>query len=148
MGERQLRYKHEFVDVVPDEIEEGVLYVSVKYKSVSHLCMCGCGEKVAFRLAPERFGIKFDGKAVSLSPSVGNSNFACRSHYWLEHGEVVWLPPLNDRQIERARRNAHRVTSGPSRRSTEFEDEYATDEVEEPTPSSSVWDRVRGVFGR
>ncbi|MGH2958723.1 MAG: DUF6527 family protein [Solirubrobacterales bacterium] len=148
MGERQKKYRHEFVEVVPENLIEGVLYVSLKYKSVSHLCMCGCGEKVVFRLAPQRFKIKFDGESVSLSPSVGNSNFACRSHYWLEHGEVEWLPPLSDRQIERARGNAHRVTTEPHRRSAGFEDEHAADESEFATESPSIWDHVRGVFGR
>lgn len=145
MGERQQTYRHEFVDLVPDDIEEGVLYVSIKYKNVSHLCMCGCGEKVVFRLAPERFKIKFDGKTVTLSPSVGNSNFECRSHYWLEHGELEWLPPLSDRQIQRARSNAHRITAEVPRRPIERDDELV-EEVAELAPSRSIWDRLKVVF--
>lgn len=116
MQAKQKTYRHEFIDLVPDALEEGVLYVSIKYKSVSHLCMCGCGEKVVSRLAPERFRFTFDGSQVSMYPSIGNSTFACRSHYWLEEGEVYWYTPLSDRQIERARKNAHRLPRLPSSR--------------------------------
>jgi hypothetical protein len=116
MAERQMTYRHEFVDFVPEELEPGVLHVSIKYKCVAHLCMCGCGEKVISRLAPERFRFTFDGGQVSIYPSIGNSTFVCRSHYWLEDGEVYWYPPLSDRQIDRARKNAHRMPRLPSAR--------------------------------
>ncbi len=116
MRAKQETYRHEFVELVPEVVEIGVLYVSLKYKSVSHLCMCGCGEKVVSRLSPERFRFTFDGAHVSMYPSIGNSTFACRSHYWLEDGDVYWYPPLSDRQIERARKNAHRKPLLPSTR--------------------------------
>lgn len=113
---KQKSYTHEFVEFVPDELEQGVLYVAFKYKCVAHLCMCGCREKVVSRLSPERFRITFDGNHVSMFPSIGNSTFDCRSHYWLEDGEIYWYPPLSDGQIDRARKNAHRLPLVPSSR--------------------------------
>jgi hypothetical protein len=37
---------HEFVELMPETIEEGVLYISIPYATASHLCPCGCGIKV------------------------------------------------------------------------------------------------------
>ena len=33
---------HEFVDFIPDVIEEGKLYVSIEYATTVHKCACGC----------------------------------------------------------------------------------------------------------
>ncbi|UXI66130.1 DUF6527 family protein [Tahibacter amnicola] len=81
---------HEFVDFVPEQLEPGTLYVSIRYKSASHLCCCGCGEKVVTPLSPTGWRLTYDGKTVSLSPSIGNWNLACRSHYWIERNRVEW----------------------------------------------------------
>jgi hypothetical protein len=39
---------HEFVEFVPSELKEGVLYVSVQYATAVHKCACGCGHKCDF----------------------------------------------------------------------------------------------------
>jgi len=36
----------EFVDAVPAAREEGKLYISLKYRTAIHSCLCGCGMKV------------------------------------------------------------------------------------------------------
>jgi hypothetical protein len=36
----------EFVEFIPKELEDGVLYVSVPYGTTVHKCACGCGNKV------------------------------------------------------------------------------------------------------
>jgi hypothetical protein len=41
----------------------------------------------------------FDGETVSLRPSVGNWNLACRSHYVTERGRVHEAGPWTDAQI-------------------------------------------------
>ena len=38
------QFKLKFLDNIPDELEEGVLYISMKYHTTAHLCACGCGE--------------------------------------------------------------------------------------------------------
>lgn len=45
----------------------------------------------------------FDGETVSLSPSIGNWNFACRSHYFIRRGRVVEATSWTDEQIEGGR---------------------------------------------
>jgi len=37
----------EFVESVPPELEDGVIYISMIYGTAIHKCCCGCGEKVA-----------------------------------------------------------------------------------------------------
>jgi len=63
---------HEFVEFVPRELRQGVLYVSIPYATVIHMCCCGCGQQVVTPLAPSQWTLSFDGKSISLHPSVGN----------------------------------------------------------------------------
>lgn len=30
---------------IPERLEEGILYVSIKYHTAAHLCPCGCKNK-------------------------------------------------------------------------------------------------------
>lgn len=80
--------QHKFVESVPEVMEEGVLYVSIPYCTVMHLCVCGCGHEVITPISPADWGLKFDGKSISLSPSIGNWSFDCRSHYWIRNNCV------------------------------------------------------------
>lgn len=82
------RIDHEFVEFVPDELDANTLYVSIRYATVVHLCLCGCGHKVVTPLAPTDWTLGYDGETVSLSPSIGNWSFPCQSHYWIRNGRV------------------------------------------------------------
>ena len=46
------RLGHEFVEGIPERLEEGVLYVSILYATAMHLCACGCGREVVTPLTP------------------------------------------------------------------------------------------------
>lgn len=81
-------FRHEFVEHIPEQVAEGVLYVSVRFGTVVHRCACGCGEEVVTPLGPAEWRLTYDGKTVSLAPSIGNWSFACQSHYWIEEGRV------------------------------------------------------------
>ena len=95
--------QHHFVEFVPEELAEGHLYVSLAYGTVVHLCCCGCGEQVVPPLTPKDWQLTYDGESVSLSPSIGNWSFACRSHYWIRRGRVVWARKWTDREVAAAR---------------------------------------------
>lgn len=82
----------EFVEFMPKEIEEGILYVSMTYGTAIHRCCCGCGEKVVTPFSATDWKLTYDGETVSLAPSIGNWNFRCRSHYWIERNRVRWAP--------------------------------------------------------
>jgi len=91
----------EFVEFVPERLDDGVLYISERYKTVSHKCCCGCGEEVITPLSPADWSLRVDGEHVSLHPSIGNWNFACRSHYWIRRNQVVWAGAMKEAEIAR-----------------------------------------------
>lgn len=88
---RHASLTHEFVEYVPAVLAEGVLYVSLRFATVVHLCPCGCGNKVVTPLSPADWQLLFDGEAVSLTPSIGNWSLPCQSHYWIRLDRVRWV---------------------------------------------------------
>jgi hypothetical protein len=94
---------HEFVEYIPSELEEGTLYLSIRFRTAVHLCACGCGDKVVTPIKPAKWHLAFDGNTVSLYPSVGSWQSACRSHYWIRSGMVQWAKPWTKEQIEAGR---------------------------------------------
>ena len=95
--------RHEFVRHVPEQLEDGVLYISVEFATAMHKCLCGCGLEVATPFAPTHWKLTFDGVSVSLRPSVGNWSYDCKSHYWIHRNRVVWARQLSPAEIERLR---------------------------------------------
>jgi len=93
---------YEFVDSAPAVLVPGRMYISIKYRAIVHLCLCGCGEKVLLRLAPEDWSVTFDGRSISIHDSVGNVGIPCRSHYIVRRNHVTWLSPLDHLDPERA----------------------------------------------
>lgn len=82
-----------FVEYVPTDLNDGLLYVSMEYATASHRCACGCGVRVVTPLGPADWILTFDGR-VTLSPSVGNGQFGCGSHYLIRQNRVVWCRPM------------------------------------------------------
>jgi hypothetical protein len=78
-----------FVDLAPEFLEEGNIYVSIKYKSAIHKCVCGCGNEVLTPFSPNDWQITYDGETISLYPSICNLNFECKSHYWITRNKVI-----------------------------------------------------------
>jgi hypothetical protein len=93
-----------FVEFIPDHLEEGILYISQRYRTCSHLCCCGCGEEVVTPLSPAEWSVKREGDTVSLWPSIGNWDYACRSHYVIRQNRVRWAGQMTTKQIERVQR--------------------------------------------
>lgn len=97
--------KHEFVEFITEELEQGTLYISIRFKTGTHLCCCACGNIVVTPLSPTDWKLIFDGKTVSLHPSIGNWSFPCQSHYWIRNNRIEWAPKWSREQIERGRRH-------------------------------------------
>jgi hypothetical protein len=91
---------HEFVDYIPDQLKDGVIYISIPYATVAHKCCCGCGDEVITPLSPTDWKLIFDGKTISLDPSIGNWSFDCRSHYWIIRNTVRWARRWSQKQID------------------------------------------------
>ncbi|HTY11500.1 MAG TPA: DUF6527 family protein [Bacteroidota bacterium] len=92
--------RHEFVELIPNNREEGVVYVSIKYATAVHNCCCGCGNKVVTPLSPTDWRLTFDGETISLHPSIGNWSFECQSHYWIINDKVKWAPKWTKKEIQ------------------------------------------------
>lgn len=104
----QTKLEHRFVERIPRALEPGVLYISLAYATAAHGCACGCGEEVMTPFTPTDWKMTFDGETVSLWPSVGNWQLACRSHYIIENGRVIRAGSWTQRRIaaEQARDKA------------------------------------------
>ena len=88
-----------FVEFIPRDVEFGILYVSERFKTATHLCACGCGTKVVTPLSPAEWQLHREGQTVTLNPSIGNWNDACQSHYLICRNRVVWAGKMSVRQI-------------------------------------------------
>ena len=90
-----------FVDHLPDILEEGILYISESFNISGHKCCCGCKEDVFLKLGPAKWHLKKNAQqSVSLSPSVGNWNYACQSHYWIRNNNIIEAGSMTDDEIE------------------------------------------------
>ena len=106
---------------MPKELQPGVLYVSEEFGTAAHLCPCGCGSKVRTPLSPAEWTLTVVNGRPSLSPSVGNWQKPCQSHYWIRDGEVRWSGSLTPAEIAGGRRAEHErriayYETSPSRR--------------------------------
>lgn len=91
--------RHEFVEFIPDVLDEGTLYISMGYAIVAHKCCCGCGQETITPLSPTDWKLTYDGKTISLDPSIGNWSFDCQSHYWVEGSTVMWATRWSREEI-------------------------------------------------
>jgi|JRYL01.1.fsa_nt_gb hypothetical protein len=107
--------RHSYVEYIPEKLEFGILYISRKYRTASHLCCCGCGLKVVTPLNPAKWHLTDHGQTVSLYPSIGNWSFPCRSHYWIDNGQIKWARAMSAKQISNVqkldRRDADRFAT-------------------------------------
>lgn len=84
--------QHKFVEFIPEQLDAGVLYISLEYCTAIHLCVCGCGNQVVTPILPDQWHLTFNGDGVTLDPSIGNWDFECRSHYWIRENKIVSAP--------------------------------------------------------
>lgn len=134
--------KNRFVQHIPDCLEPGVLYVSMEFGTAAHCCCCGCGEEVVTPFSPTDWKMIFDGESVSLMPSIGNWNSPCRSHYWIEQGEVCEAKPWTPCQID-----AERQRNVAAKREYYIETVIQDGEISPSSPAAvgetSFWSRIR-----
>jgi hypothetical protein len=126
------------VKYIPKELKQGILYVSKEFSIAVHLCACGCGSKVRTPLGPTEWSIEQTGSGPSLSPSVGNWQESCQTHYWIHRGEIRWEEQWTPEQISTGRRREEQ------RRAAYYD-------ARSPSPKEILhrfWRRVRGLFSR
>lgn len=79
-----------FCHYIPEDLEEGILYISMEYEAVMHKCACGCGTPVSTPITNNGWKLEFQGGLVTLSPSIGNFQIPCKTHYYIQKNQVVW----------------------------------------------------------
>lgn len=143
-----------FVEYIPDVLEKGVLYVSMEHAVASHKCACGCGFETVTPISPTDWQIHFDGRDVSLGPSIGNWNLPCRSHYWIDKGRICWASQMSTRAIDKGRERSqnaknrfYSAISGPEPSSTKSSSlQTTTDQVSSITSQKSLWANMRELI--
>lgn len=121
----------ELVESFPQPMASGTLYVSLMFNSCGHLCCCGCGREVITPLSPAQWSITYNGQDVSLSPSIGNWEIGCKSHYWIKNGRVQWS----------------RQFTQPEIRANQARDRAAIEEINVTAPTSrTLWQRIRDLL--
>ena len=123
--------KPNFVQYIPDEIAEGILYISMEFATAVHKCCCGCGNEVVTPFSPTDWSITFNGDSVSLDPSIGNWSFECQSHYWIENNAVRWSRRWSKQEID----------AGRARDQAAKENYYARDQRPKGARSLKKWFR-------
>lgn len=101
----KMSLQHKFVEFIPEKVEEGILYISIEYCTAIHKCVCGCGNEVVTPLSPTDWRLTFNGKSVTLHPSIGNWNFECQSHYWIRNNKIEFAGNWTEREIRLGREN-------------------------------------------
>jgi len=85
-----------FCDEIPEVLQEGILYITIKHSFANHLCACGCGKKSPTALTPVWKGewtlTNNQGK-VTLRPSLGNwkGQNPYHAHYYITDNKIEWL---------------------------------------------------------
>ena len=121
-------------EFIPNVLDEGQLYFSERFKTTSHLCACGCGNKVVLSVKPQDWTLELTDDKPTICPSVGNRLLRCKSHYFIRDGEIVWLRPMSEFEVEHSirRDRVHREEYFASQRSW----------------AERIWLRIRGFFGK
>lgn len=130
---------HKFVDFVPEVLEPGILYVSIQYTTAVHKCCCGCGFEVVTPISPTDWKLIFDGKTVSLEPSIGNWGFECQSHYWITRNEVEWAEKWSMKRIEAVQK----IRSGVKEVPVSAESTHTSAAVE-LSKEEGMWGKLKG----
>jgi hypothetical protein len=117
-----MKIKLQKVHYMPKQLEPGILYVSYEFGTAAHLCACGCGTKIRTPLGPTEWSIEETSKGPSLWPSIGNWQQACKSHYVISRGEILWADRWSDKRIAAGRKQEQ------MRREAYYEAMYANQE--------------------
>ena len=103
-SEDPIGFRLQRVQYMPAVLEPRILYVAEEFDIAMHLCPCGCGSKVKTPMGPTEWSIEETPEGPTVFPSIGNWQQACKSHYFIRRGQVVWSLKWSPAQIEAGRR--------------------------------------------
>lgn len=67
------RFRPAFVSDIPDDLDEGVLYLALDYDAMVHLCACGCGSEISTPISPTDWKIAWDGVGIIRWRATGDA---------------------------------------------------------------------------
>ena len=140
--------EHRFVQHAPQDLEGGILYISMECCTVIHLCCCGCGREVVTPLSPTDWKMTFDGEAVSLIPSIGNWNLPCRSHYFIRRNGVVEAPAWSNKMVNESYRRDQAAKAAYYAKHSDNVVQTPKQKATTPDETPNWWARLTGWFWR
>ena len=138
---------HKFVELIPRELEANTIYVSVAYATAIHKCCCGCGNRVVTPISPADWKLIFDGRSISLDPSIGNWSFPCLSHYWIRNNRVVWSDQWSDEEIDAGRKKDARATAAHFNRKNAGKAEGSSSAKAKKVNNNGLKSKIKKWFG-
>ena len=144
----EITLKHKFVEYIPDELQDGVIYISIEFATASHKCVCGCGLEVVTPFTPTDWKLIFDGESVSLDPSIGNWSFPCQSHYWIKRNKIKWSYQWSKEKIQAGRANDYLRKQEHLESKESMVDNIlpANPEENKAKEKISIWQKIKGWF--
>ena len=124
-------------ELMPKELQPGILYYSEEYGTAAHLCACGCGSKVRTPIDATEWSLEEDEDGPTLYPSIGNWQKPCRSHYLIRNGKIIWCRSWTEDEVQEGRQLEH------ERRVAHFDKKK-----QKKKKSSRLWDRLLQFFRR
>lgn len=138
--------KHRFVEHLPNTLQPGVLFISMEFGTAAHSCCCGCGLEVITPFTPTDWKLVFDGETISLSPSIGNWNQPCRSHYIIRRNCIVWAGLWTEEQILAEEKRNRKAKQKHYNAWQESGDKSIEAPIISPTRQRSLWQKVVNWF--
>ena len=85
-----------YVYYIPEELEEGKIYISLEFGIAIHLCACGCKGKTVTGLKEywsDGWTLTNNDGEISLRPSIGNfsGENPYHAHYYITDNKIEWL---------------------------------------------------------
>ena len=139
---RSIKFRHEFVTNMPAKLTEGILYISIDYTTMMHLCACGCGREVVTPLSPKDWKLIFDGETISVHPSIGSWALPCRSHYFIRNDTIQWAGDWSEEKIAQ-----NRMLDLARKRGVPINQQPISDGFPPKIQTTSIWHRVQVWFG-
>lgn len=102
-----MKFRLQRVEFMPKDMQPGILYYAEEYGAAAHLCACGCGSKIRTPIDDAEWALEVGSGGPSLSPSVGNWQKPCRSHYFIRNGATIWCCQWTEEEIKMGRRIEH-----------------------------------------
>ena len=83
---KQIKVKIKYLKFIPEisEMEENTIYISLRYLTSSHLCLCGCKNEVVLPIGKNGWSCSFNPKnpyLITFTPSILNSHCPKKYHY-------------------------------------------------------------------